>query len=492
MIVDQSAELRYLIEPLKLEDPRLHQALERMIGQMSAVTLEVSPTVKPAVAPEPEPTKIGPPIAPKVVLTPTSVRLLWDFVPGAAQYEIRTMTQEQVDAKDWNTASFVIRTTSTVVDLLPFKGPIQHYAIKSMDAEGTYSDGYVLASVNVNMPKQVVVTGNVIDNNILLTWTKIGDWAPDEGYFPVDKYLIYRDGTQIGESRSSFVSAFESVAGVFIYSIRAVDIAGNLGTPASLKLEISAPPDYVLEDKKVSDLSGNKVNVVLYESNKLLGPTVVPSQTWEQHFASRTWQDPEDQVTAGYPYYIQPGAPEIGGIYGQIRGYYDEVFDYGEVMNNVVLTVLFNFRNIDPENPVLFNVLMGWSEDGVTWAYDYAATHFIEKVRHFFFRIELFGNDKSVAEIFNVSVAMSIRKELDGGSIFASAVDAGGTTVYFTKAFKDIESITVTPKSTIEPFTAIYDFQDVPNPTSFKVFVFDTTGMRISSIVDWKARGIIL
>ena len=42
MIIDRSTEFKYLIEPLKLEDPRLHQALDLMIDQMSSVTLEVS------------------------------------------------------------------------------------------------------------------------------------------------------------------------------------------------------------------------------------------------------------------------------------------------------------------------------------------------------------------------------------------------------------------------------------------------------------------
>ena len=492
MIQDESAELKYLIEPLKLEDPRLHQALERLIGQVSAVTLEVSPVVLPPPVPAPPPVEVERPTSFRAVVTPTSVRLLWDFVPNASQYEIRTMTQAQVDADDWNSASFVIRTTSTVVDVLPFKGPLQYYVIKSIDSDGNYSKFYSREAVFINMPKQVIVSGSVIDNNVLLTWSKSGDWTPEEGYFSVDKYLIYRDGNQIGETRSSFVSSFENSGGTFTYSIRAVDIAGNLGQPASIILTVSTPRDYIFESERASDFSGTKVNCVIYEGTKLLGPTFVPAQTWQQHFDARTWLDPEDQTTAGYPIYIQPGPPEIGGAYGAARAYYYELIDFGDVIKDVIVTVKYNFRQIDPANPVNIVVQSAWSVDNVNWTMQPSANLFIEQFRYFAFQFLFFGNDKAMIELFNVSVVVSVKREIDGGSILASKDDAAGTVIYFNKPFKDVESITVTPKSTVEPLMAIYDFQDVPDPTFFKVFVFDTTGIRVSATIDWKARGIIL
>ena len=59
------------------------------------------------------------------------------------------------------------------------------------------------------------------------------------------------------------------------------------------------------------------------------------------------------------------------------------------------------------------------------------------------------------------------------------------------KAFKDVDSINVTPTKTIEPLTIIYDFVDIPNPTSFKVLVFNSTGVRVTAEVSWQVRGIV-
>ena len=493
MIIDQAAELKYLIEPLKLDDPRLHQALDRMIDQVSAVTQEVSPIEAPIIVPTPPPQVVGPPISPKAEIQPMAIRLSWGWVSGASEYEVRLMTPAQFDNLDWDAAQFVIRTTLTLVDILPFRGPVGYYAFKSINSDGVPSDTCSTVAVFVNKPSQVHVTGSVIDNNVLLNWVKIEEWTPGAGNFAIDKYIVYRGGAPIGETRASFVSSFESAGGIFIYSVAGVDIAGNVGLPASIELTVSSPPDYILEDRKVSDLSGEKVNVVLYEGNKLLGPTIIPAQTWEQHFASRTWLDPEDQVTAGYPYYIQPGAPELGGVYGDARGYYKELIDYGSIVEDVILTVQYNFRNIDPANPIDLKVDMTWSDDAITWADAVSgATQYIKSLRYLYFAIYFRGNDKAIAEVFNILIMMSVKRDVDGGSVSVSKDDVGGTIVYFNKTFKDIESITLTPKSLIEPFTAIYDFQDVPDPTFFKIFAFDTTGVRIDAVVDWKARGIVL
>jgi hypothetical protein len=35
----------------------------------------------------------------------------------------------------------------------------------------------------------------------------------------------------------------------------------------------------------------------------------------------------------------------------------------------------------------------------------------------------------------------------------------------------------------------VIDFADVPNPTGFKVFLFDGSGNRVSGDVSWSAKG---
>ena len=77
----------------------------------------------------------------------------------------------------------------------------------------------------------------------------------------------------------------------------------------------------------------------------------------------------------------------------------------------------------------------------------------------------------------------------DSGNGTASASDSGGTSVNFNLSFVDVESITVTPKGSSAPVIAIYDFTDTPNPTSFKVLLYNTSGTRVSGDFSWTARG---
>jgi hypothetical protein len=53
----------------------------------------------------------------------------------------------------------------------------------------------------------------------------------------------------------------------------------------------------------------------------------------------------------------------------------------------------------------------------------------------------------------------------------------------------DIDSISVTPLAT-SSVVAVYDFVDSPNPTSFKVLLFNSSGTRISGSFSWSARGV--
>jgi hypothetical protein len=53
----------------------------------------------------------------------------------------------------------------------------------------------------------------------------------------------------------------------------------------------------------------------------------------------------------------------------------------------------------------------------------------------------------------------------------------------------DVFSISVTPATTTAVI-AVYDFVDVPNPTSFKVLLYNTSGTRVSGNFSWSVRGV--
>jgi hypothetical protein len=96
------------------------------------------------------------------------------------------------------------------------------------------------------------------------------------------------------------------------------------------------------------------------------------------------------------------------------------------------------------------------------------------------------GDD--LLQITGLNIRLDSKLKNDSGAGTANSADSGGTTVTFTTAFVDVDSISVTPSGTT-PVIAIYDFVDVPNPTSFKVLLYNTSGTRVSGAFSWSARG---
>ena len=101
-----------------------------------------------------------------------------------------------------------------------------------------------------------------------------------------------------------------------------------------------------------------------------------------------------------------------------------------------------------------------------------------------------FTDFKGLVLVTSLAVRLDVRREVDSGIASVLAADSGGTTVNFNKAFKDVDGITLGVNATVDQ-RAIYDFVDVPNPTSFKILLYNNLGVRINGEVRWMARGII-
>jgi hypothetical protein len=162
-------------------------------------------------------------------------------------------------------------------------------------------------------------------------------------------------------------------------------------------------------------------------------------------------------------------------------------------MKNVIATIRFNSEKLIQEGTMLVVTMMAVSDDGVTYTpFVHGASQFLPSLRYLKLRIEFTASEDTVLmRVFNLLVNIAVKRENDGGEVIASKDDALGTQVYFTKIFKDVESVTATIKTPQEPFTVVVDFQDVPDPVGFRVFVFDSTGNRVSKTVEWKARGVV-
>jgi len=119
-----------------------------------------------------------------------------------------------------------------------------------------------------------------------------------------------------------------------------------------------------------------------------------------------------------------------------------------------------------------------WSMDYLTWA---------QAVEPISGGMTGFGD---IARVFNIGLRLDAKVIKDSGSQTVTDA-ASGAVVQFNKSFVDIKSLHVTPQfSSSYPLTAVYDFQDVPNPTSFIVYLYRTdTGAKVTGNFSWFVEG---
>lgn len=506
-------DIAALISGLQVTDPKLYQILIGLNVRLGAVETELHPLVLQSQITEATAVSLLPPATITAASTGVGLRLAWSEVSGAIGYEIRVGT-------DWNTASFQLRTTDLSAVLPPLLFGTYTFLIKSIASGGTYSTNFTSATFTVTSINAPVVSKQVIDNNVLLSWTT------PTSVFNIDHFILRRDGANIGIIHGNFTTYFEILAGTYTYSISAVDIAGNESAQGEVDVTLSIPPDFVLESFRTSALggfvpdatnflylqvptsfsdpnfqytiqSGHESDVVnfyfaqftvsftLVNVLQEVGPKLLACWTatdWQHHFTNNGWLNPQNQETAGFPLYIQPV---------NLTGSYEEIFDYGGSFQNLIVTINYTSQFYGP-NTVAVVVKMAVSTDGITYStLTSGASQFFATLRFLKFRLEFTAPDtKSFVEISDCTISLNVKKEMDSGNVTAVSTDVGGTEVKFNKAFKDVESITLTVGSK-EPVNAIYDFVDIPNPVHFFVYAFDSSGNRITYPMSWKARGVV-
>ena len=401
------------------------------------------------------------------------ITLYWDKVPDIDLdgYEIRLGT-------DWATGEPLGIVKSTVFTVGYIQAGTQTFMIRALDTSGNLSVGTASVSVTFAQPTQVSVTQEVIDNNVLLRWTESTATLSIRHYL-VKRGEVWATATDIGTVAGRFTAIFETVAGTFNYWVAAVDLAGNIGTPAFVTALVNQPPDYQLQFDQDSAFTGTRVNFVQSAGGQLA--PVDTTETWEQHFLSRGWNTPQDQINAGFPVYLQP-TPNSAS--------YEEEIDYGTVLAATKITATLSFQtnfgtvSVTPTISVRETTSDPWTDyPGLSSVF--ASNFRFAKIRYDFAST---GGDDLIT-ITGLNIRFDVKLRNDAGSVNAVASDSGGTTVNFNVPFVDVQSITLSPGGTA-PRIAIFDFVDVPNPTGFKVLLFDLNGNRVSGPVGWAAKGV--
>lgn len=325
------------------------------------------------------------------------------------------------------------------------------------------------------------VTPQVIDNHVLL------QWASTPGTLPVKTYNVYRGATLIGTSDTLFSAVFESLAGTYVYKVEPVDSAGNVGTFATATTVVAAPPDFILFDQLDSDFSGTKTTCWMDPESEILYANVDPTETFQDHFTTRGWSTPQDQITAGYPLFLV----------GKTTGSYLEKVDYGTTVPSTKITM--TPTNIFTNGTVTQAPTISTSPDDVGYT-DFAGVFsaFGTAFQYVKYKIDftavhdgtgLAADTSNLIGIKPLRFTLDLKLKTFQGVVAAAAADVGGTSVDITGLFLDVQAIQLTPLSLTAKHPT-YDFTDVPNPTSFKVLLWDAAGSRVSGDVSWTLRGV--
>lgn len=471
-----------LLNGIEFDDPRLYQLLD----YLSHDFYDLYNTIRP-----PSSVSVfgitGQILGPGSVLnflgvtSGNNLKLSWDSVGSLLTYEIRYKIGAGTIA-DWATAVSILTTSTLSADINPISIPLtigsHTFLIKAIDSNGIYSTVASASVVVISAISAPVITSKVISNNVLLYWT-----IPTST-FNVNYYNIYKDGVLQGRVQGTFEAVFEVTSGTYSYTVEAVDIVGNVGTlSAAVVSQVGSPTDFILYATLTSTFSGSKTQCkkeLIGSTNYLLACVDITTD-YDTHFSSPGWATPQAQVTAGYPYFIQPA---------KTTGSYVETFDFGVILSNIIVVVNWN------QTPVVGTITVAtttleYSTDGATWSAPATGTStFATALRYVRLTMNFAGTSTALAYFSNLQCLLNVHRETDAGTGSAVSTDAGGTTVLFNKAFRSVDSINVTPRSTVSAY-AVVNFTSVVNPTSFKVLVFDSAGARLSKDFDWIARGII-
>ena len=374
------------------------------------------------------------------------------------------------------------------------------------------------------------------------TWTNTSD-------LPIISYDIFRCPSTGTCTESDYLSTanfitntgsantytfFETAAGTYKYFVRTKDTAGNYATPKSISALVNEPRDFEILDDVDSNFNSSALvsgycsgyvatNEVTCEANG--GSWVAASQgswtniystgdttavlpvntteTWQSHFTSRGWTTLQNHIDNSHDYYLIPPST---ATYWQKWDLGDEVSSttvtftdtYNDFSGTVTATPTIYYMSHDSSNDTLYDNESITSTTGWTAGTSGNSSLLANNIRYLKLKIEYSSSSYSFREIVNQNTSLNLRTIRDQSlnQVYIGWNDRStGATVSFNKTFQDINSISVTPTASTNSNgnynTAIYDFTDIANPTSFTVYLLDATdGTKTDGYFTWQATGV--
>jgi hypothetical protein len=360
----------------------------------------------------------------------------------------------------------------------------QSFCVAAIDVAGNYSP-VATTSFAVAAPGAVrSLTGQAINERVLIDWIE-----PNSGTLPLDFYRVYKgaSGSSFGsaarvyEARGTFAPMVEISGGQFTYWVVAVDVNGNVGPESGITLTVLPPVDFIIrDDQQLETEDGTLVNMLSLDDGYTLAAPVNPSITWIDSFGDNDTL--HEEINAGYTHYLEPSSLTPGTA--------EWTIDYGVVLSSSTISVTWVLTEVDPTVSLTCNIQTSDDDIDYTDRGDISQV-FVQAFRYAKITLTIEGlDDSSLAYLGSMQVKVTLKKSTDSGTANVAHADSGGTTIAFNLDFLDIESINVTPihNSTAQYAIVNFDFSE-PNPTEFKVLLFDVEGARLDGAVSWTAFG---
>ncbi len=347
---------------------------------------------------------------------------------------------------------------------------------KHLDTSGNESAIAAATVVSVSLPATPSLQAAVIANNVLLNWSDAKTTQPIRQY-RIKEGASFEGATDLGSAGgdSRFETYFFSSPGAKRIWIQAEDVAGNLGAPNAVDVTVSNALGFKLRADFASAFAGAKTNAALQADGSLLCP-IDTAETWATHFSSRGWANSNAQVSAGYPLYLQPNPASAT---------YQEVFDLGSTFTAAsTITATFGLQWLVGNGSAAVQLAVSNTSSTGPWTDLAAGNQVTTDIDFRWVRVTITvsgdGGTNDLASMTGLACRVSQQKLTESGTVNCVATDVGGTTYTFSEVFSSVLSIQVTPIGTADRRGVADWVVGASNPTSCKVFLWDSAGNRVT------------
>ena len=406
-----------------------------------------------------------------------------DWRGVSTEWRVNVSRSDGFTKPEWNT--YVTRSDFAIMGILPRTGDTYTITVTGLDGDTET----VTVDMVIDPPCQVVgIKVNVIDQFINVSWETPFSEAKIK-YYEVRKGQDFLNSTKVGTTTSNFISFYEPDIGKNYYWLIAVNEFDMRSPPSPFEATVAGSPNFEAQDEIFISGTGTSDDVYV-DGQWVLGPVGNMTTTWEEavvdiyptESTTKTLDDLSNDF--GYNNITNMIATTSDG-----DGEYIEVIDLGiEYRKAEFRASQETLKSTTGLGYAECQTIMLLSNDNATYHQDVGALTQIGLGVRYLKLIVKFNGDGNTAIWCKPRVEIFTKKIQQNGKL--SVLDANaGLTVPLTVGFVDVNGINITPKST-SPRYAVYDFNDVPNPTEFTVWIFDENGTKVTGTFNYTVTGI--